>query len=184
MALSGIGSTPSFSYTSWQFPAKNNAEEAAPDKNAAQKQQEAEKQRVVTELRQRDAEVRQHEQAHMAAAGGLSIGGASYEMQVGPDGKSYAVGGEVSIDTAAVSGDPEATLRKAETIRSAALAPANPSSQDMKVAAQATQMQANAQRELAEQKAAERQERQGVAGYTQHGIAATPPMTLGLNVVA
>jgi hypothetical protein len=47
-----------------------------------------------------------------------------------PDGCDYALGGEVAIDTSAIAGDPEATLRKMEQIRRAALAPANPSGQD------------------------------------------------------
>ena len=63
----------------------------------------------VQELKTRDREVRAHEAAHLAAAGSLAIGGASYSYQRGPDGVQYAVGGEVSIDTSAVEGDPEAT---------------------------------------------------------------------------
>lgn len=103
----------------------------------------------VSELKQRDAEVKAHEAAHLAAAGGLAQGGASYEYQKGPDGQNYAVGGEVSIDSSAVDGNPEATITKAQQIRSAALAPASPSSQDYKVAAQASRIEAEARQELA-----------------------------------
>ncbi len=103
----------------------------------------------VKELKARDSEVRRHEQAHLAAAGGHATGGASYETERGPDGKQYAVGGHVGIDTSAVSGDPAATVRKAETVRRAALAPAEPSSQDQRVAAKATAMAAKARREMA-----------------------------------
>ena len=85
----------------------------------------------------------------------MAKGGASFDYQRGPDGKLYAVGGEVSISTGAVSGDPEATLRKAEQIRSAALAPAQPSSQDRAVAAQAAMMAAQARSELAENRSEE-----------------------------
>ena len=49
----------------------------------------------VDELKDRDREVRQHEQAHMAAAGPYAKGGPSYEYTRGPDGKRHAVGGEV-----------------------------------------------------------------------------------------
>jgi|GEM_PF-4366859 len=56
-------------------------------------------QREVQELKTRDREVRQHEQAHMAAAGGHARGGPSYEYTTGPDNRRYAIGGEVSIDT-------------------------------------------------------------------------------------
>lgn len=102
-------------------------------------------------LKARDQEVRAHEQAHLSAAGGIAVSGASYSYQRGPDGNAYAIGGEVSIDTSAVAGDPAATLDKAEQIRRAAMAPAEPSSQDRKVAAQATQMAAQARVELAAQ---------------------------------
>lgn len=104
--------------------------------------------KVVRELKQRDTEVRAHEAAHMAAAGGIATGGATFGYQQGPDGVRYAVSGEVNIDTSPVSGDPAATLRKADTIRRAALAPAEPSGPDMRVAASATAMAARAQVEL------------------------------------
>ncbi|MEO5342761.1 MAG: hypothetical protein H7842_05385 [Gammaproteobacteria bacterium SHHR-1] len=118
----------------------------------AQKELSEEEQRQVEELKRRDAEVRAHEAAHMAAGSGLVRGGASYEYEQGPDGKRYAVGGEVSIDTSPVRGDPEATLAKAQKIRNAALAPADPSSQDRSVAAQASQMAAEARMEMAKQR--------------------------------
>lgn len=108
--------------------------------DAASPQQE----RQLRELQQRDREVRAHEAAHLAAAGDLAQGGASYSYQRGPDGKLYAVGGEVNIDTSAVPGDPQATLQKAQRIRNAALAPAQPSAQDRAVATEASVMAAEA----------------------------------------
>lgn len=104
--------------------------------------------KVISELKQRDSEVRAHEAAHLAAAGGIATSGASFSYQQGPDGVRYAIGDEVSIDTSPVTGDPAATLRKAETIRRAALAPAQPSGPDLQVAASATAMAAQAQAEL------------------------------------
>ncbi len=50
-------------------------------------------------LKQTDQEVKAHERAHMSAGAGVVMGGASYQYQRGPDGKMYAVGGEVKIDT-------------------------------------------------------------------------------------
>ncbi len=91
-----------------------------------------------------------HEQAH-AAVGGHLAGPAQYEYKRGPDGGRYAVGGEVSIDTSKAE-DPEATLRKAEKIRAAALAPAEPSPQDRRVAAEATRMSSEARIELQQEK--------------------------------
>jgi hypothetical protein len=104
----------------------------------------------VKELKTRDREVKAHEQAHLAAAGPYARGGPSYEYQRGPDGKRYAVGGEVSIDTSPVSDDPEATIRKAQVIKRAATAPAEPSSQDRRVASEAAQMESEARRDLGE----------------------------------
>ena len=108
-------------------------------------------QKEIQELKQRDQEVRAHEQAHLAAAGGYATGGAKYSYEIGPDGKRYAVGGEVGIDTSAVEGNPRATLQKAATIRRAALAPAEPSGADRAVAAQAASMAAQARQEIMEE---------------------------------
>lgn len=105
-------------------------------------------QRQIQELAARDREVRNHERAH-AAVGGQYAGAPRYQFERGPDGINYAVGGEVSISTGGVSGDPQATIEKAQLVRRAALAPAEPSSQDRKVAAQASQMEAEARVELA-----------------------------------
>ena len=113
---------------------------------------------MVQELRQRDREVRAHEQAHKSAAGPYAKGGPTFEYQTGPDGRRYAVGGEVSIDTSKVSGNPQATLIKAQTVRRAALAPSEPSAQDRSVAAQASQLENEARAELREQKAEEQKE--------------------------
>jgi hypothetical protein len=121
--------------------------QAATGSSAAQTLTEDQLKQVET-LKKRDTEVRAHEAAHQAAAGGLVRGGASFSYQRGPDGQQYAIGGEVNIDTSPVSGDPQATLRKAEMIARAALAPAEPSGQDRQVAAQAQQMAANARAEL------------------------------------
>ncbi len=104
----------------------------------------------VEELKERDQEVRVHEQAHQSRAG--QYGSApSYDYQTGPDGNRYAVGGEVQIDTSEED-TPEKTIEKMETVRAAALAPQEPSSQDRKVAAEAQQKANEARRELSEQK--------------------------------
>lgn len=101
----------------------------------------------VDDLKQRDTEVKAHEQAHMASGGGLVQGGATYEYQTGPDGKMYAVGGEVSIDLSPER-TPDATIRKMQQVRRAALAPSEPSGTDRAVAAQASQIEAQARAEL------------------------------------
>lgn len=102
----------------------------------------------IRELASRDREVRAHEQAHKAV-GGQYAGAVSYSYERGPNGRLYAVGGSVAIDTAPVPGDPAATLQKLQQVQRAALAPAQPSSQDLAVAAQAAQAIAQARSELA-----------------------------------
>ncbi|MCQ8879820.1 catalase [Pseudoalteromonas shioyasakiensis] len=132
--------------------------EQNPDQQSEEQQKEAKKEQQVAEqeeldaaqieeLKARDTEVRVHEQAH-ASIGGQYAGSPSYEYQRGPDGQNYAVGGEVQIDVAEVEGDPQATIEKMQTVRAAALAPAEPSSADRAIAADATQKLAAAQAEL------------------------------------
>ena len=106
----------------------------------------------LAELKTRDREVRAHEAAHSAAAGSLTTGGPQFTYQRGTDGRLYAVGGEVNIDTSAVAGDPQATIQKAQRIRAAALAPANPSAQDRSVATQATRLEAQARQEMQQER--------------------------------
>jgi hypothetical protein len=134
--------------------ARQKAKEAAVKDTQAEKDAgglDEDQKKEVDQLKQRDQEVRSHEQAHMMAGGSLVRGGASYSYRTGPDGKRYAVGGEVSIDTSPVDGDPRATIRKAQQIRKAAQAPAEPSGQDQAVAAEAASMEMKAQRELSTQ---------------------------------
>lgn len=115
--------------------------QAADDQNL-----DEDEKRQVDQLKKRDMEVKAHERAHMAAGGGLVQGGASYTYQRGPDGQLYAVGGEVKIDTSSER-DPDQTIQKMEQVKRAALAPAQPSGTDRAVAAQAAQVQLQAQME-------------------------------------
>lgn len=124
--------------------------------------------KMLEQLKQRDREVRSHEQAHKAAGGAHVHGGPSYSYQTGPDGKQYAVGGNVSIDVSKVPGDPEATEEKARQVRKAATAPANPSAQDMKVAAKATQLANEARIEMRRQEQEEAAEKEDSGPGTMH----------------
>jgi SprA-related family len=116
----------------------------------AQKQQREAEQKMIEQLSARDREVRAHEQSH-AAVGGQYASSPTYTYQRGPDGVSYAIGGEVQIDTSPIPNDPEATLRKAEQIARAASAPAEPSGQDRAVAAQAAKMAQQARVEISQE---------------------------------
>lgn len=132
------GQTPCQCHTS-EFPTDDHLELSPAAELSVESELTPEEQQQLEDLKARDAEVREHEQAHLRAAGQYAHGGASYEFEVGPDGRQYAVGGEVQIDTATVPNDTDATVRKMETVRRAALAPANPSDKDRQVAAVATQ---------------------------------------------
>jgi len=113
---------------------------------AEQRQQDADLAQI-RQLKARDAEVKAHEAAH-AAVGGQLAGSPSYSYQRGPDGVRYAVGGEVPIDVSKVAGDPQATLEKMQRVQRAALAPAEPSVQDRRVAALAAQQAVEARAEI------------------------------------
>ncbi len=102
---------------------------------------------VIDKLRARDVEVRRHEEAH-ARVGGQYAGQPSYTYQTGPDGNRYAIGGEVPIDVAPVPDDPEATIEKMRVVKAAALAPAEPSGADRRVAALADAQRLQAQADL------------------------------------
>jgi hypothetical protein len=133
----------------------------------------AQEQGQIERLKEIDRAVRAHEQAHLAAAGGLAVSGATYSYRLGPDGKEYAVAGEVSIDTSP-GRTPSETISKARRIEAAALAPADPSSQDQAVASRAEQMAMKAQQELA----LERMRRMLAAAHADAGN----PSRLGNNV--
>lgn len=125
----------------------NEVNQQAQDKSQQAAHSEELDRRQVQDLAARDREVRNHERAH-AAVGGLYAGSPTYTFERGPDGINYAVGGEVSISSGAISGDPEATIQKAQVVRRAALAPTEPSAQDLSVAAQAVQIESQARVEL------------------------------------
>lgn len=133
--------------------------EQAQDDNQQQQQNEAEQrqqqaeQQEIRELQSRDQEVRSHEQAH-ASIGGRYAGAPNYSYELGPDGRQYAVAGEVQIDIAPVAGDPQATIQKMQQVKAAALAPAEPSSADRRIAAEAGQRLLQAQAELVAEKTA------------------------------
>jgi len=122
---------------------------------------------VVSKLAARDTAVRAHEAAHQAAAGGLG-GAASFSYETGPDGKRYAVGGEVPVSLRP-GRTPQETIANAQTVRSAALAPADPSPQDLAVAAQAGQMEAQARQEITQNGAAGKSDAPGPQPRVRRG---------------
>lgn len=125
----------------------------------------------VERLKKREEEVKAHEAAHAAAGGGVT-GAISYSYTTGPDGKEYITDGEIQIDTSSGGSDPESVIAKMEAVIRSAYAPAEPSSKDRQVAAQAQQILAAAELQAKEQKTAEEEaERSEDATATEGGLS-------------
>jgi hypothetical protein len=133
----------------------------------------------VAELQQIDRAVRAHEAAHIAAGGEVVTSGANYSYTYGPDGRQYAVGGEVGIDTAPEQ-DPADNVEKGIAIQDAALAPRDPSAQDYRVAGIGAQLESRGRGELVQERADERADagtRRRVAdAYTASESTAPPSL--------
>jgi hypothetical protein len=104
--------------------------------------------KLESDFRSMDMEVRNHEQTHLAALGPYANGVPGYITVTGPDGRAYAGGGYINVDLSPVPGDPEASLQKANTILYASLAPGNPSGADKNVADMAFSMALQARKEI------------------------------------
>lgn len=154
-----------------------------------EQQEQQRQQRQLAALVERDLEVRKHEQAHQMA-GGEHAGSPSYQFSQGPDGKRYATGGEVAIDIGVVHGDPAATLAKMQQVRAAALAPAEPSSQDLSVARAATAKEAQARKELMDARGAAigplgaymERRNQVIAQHYQQAVRPAPRQTFSQDI--
>ena len=112
----------------------------------AKKKQQMEIDVEVAKLRMIDIKVKAHELAH-STVGGQYAGTPHYQFVLGPDGKLYAVAGEVPIDVSPED-TPEKTIKKMQQVIAAALAPADPSPQDIQVASIAAKILAEAISEL------------------------------------
>lgn len=166
-----LNNLPSDKNKTKESEANSNTEFPDANSRAGQGLTEEELQ-LVEKLKLRDAEVKSHEMAHIAAGGQYITSGAKLEFQKGPDGRDYAVGGEVSIDTSPIPGDPEATAQKMRQIQHAALAPASPSSQDRKVASKAASIAAKSLSELMMLRVKERTGTNDDLAFGSHRIAA------------
>jgi len=146
--MSAIGSSTSRPISSPlnAFQARKLNESAIKSEKNDPTELSKDEEREVSNLRRRDAEVRAHELAHKATAGRFASGGANFELERGPDGKFYAVGGHVNLDISEET-DPARTIDKMRTIRRAALAPSEPSAQYRAVASKASAIEAKARKE-------------------------------------
>lgn len=134
----------SFHIPERELPTKPAAETEKPDLQLSEDDK-----KQVEKLKKRDTEVRAHERAH-AAAGGHMAGAPNYQFETGPDGQRYAVSGDVPIKMPSAE-DPATRAQEARQVRAAATAPSRPSSQDMKVAAEATKIEMEALAEMREE---------------------------------
>jgi len=96
--------------------------------------EEKDYQRVLDRLTNRDNEVKTHEQLHSSLA--TTTTPISYNYQVGPDGKLYAVGGSVRFDTS-IPKDETAAIQKLDELKKAASAPKGLSRADISIASAA-----------------------------------------------
>lgn len=86
--------------------------------------------RVLSRYKESDAQIRQHEQAHAAASPYAST--PDYSYSVGPDGKLYATGGEVRVDTS-MPKDKEAAAHKLDELDQLSSAPNDLSAADAQI---------------------------------------------------
>ncbi|WP_218997287.1 putative metalloprotease CJM1_0395 family protein [Shewanella algae] len=144
-------STGESNSTSAAEPKPDEAQQKQQQNRESREQQALE--REIDSLMKRDTQVRSHEQAH-AAVGGIHAGQPAFEFEKGPDGKRYAVEGEVQIDVSVVNGDPLATMAKMKQVYAAAMAPVDPSMADIRVAAEAMRKYNQAREEAGTQRLA------------------------------
>lgn len=131
-----------------------------------------EEQKEVEEMRRINGEVKRRELAHRAVAGNYARGVISYEYETGPDGKKYAVEGHITIDARPILNNPEASIRKAQAIKSVKL--------DRSVSTEAEKMEREVRMEL---KIEKRKESYDVikSEDTEETTDATPSQDLILN---
>gem|GEM_PF-5594133 len=129
------------------------------------------RQAAVAKLQQQDREIRQHEQAHLAAIGRIPTSGPIYRLAKGPDGRLYVIGGRVNFLMPPAQSAQE-KLELARQLRKMALAPAQPSAKDRSVAAQAAQQINQARRELAAEERLAAENGKGPSAHTGFGITA------------
>ena len=104
------------------------------DTSSPHKYDEDDYKRVLDKLKQSDSEIRKHEQAH--ASLGNTTSPISYNYQAGPDGKLYAVGGSVRLETS-IPDDPKQASYKLDRIAKASSGVVDPSGADAQITIQA-----------------------------------------------
>lgn len=155
-----------FSRAKAQKETQSNEQKVEPDTNAVEKNEASTKSKYeenqekkdnptkltsdeeaqVYELKAIDSKIKAHEMAHQS--GPAASGGASYSYTKGPDGVMYATAGEVPIEIK--TGDtPQETMANMQDVIATALAPSDPSPQDLSIASKARVIMMKAQQEFA-----------------------------------
>ncbi len=125
---------------------QKDAEHSTSEKKSREEELSPHQKHFISYLQKSDATVKAHEMAHRMVGGAL-VGPASFSYVKGPDERMYAVAGDVLIDTSEGS-TPRTTITKADQIVQTALAPVDPSGQDLRVASSAAMMRLKAQLQL------------------------------------
>lgn len=112
----------------------------------------------IEELSEREQSIIKHELAHMLVGGGMA-GSPSFVYTLGPDGRKYVSGGNVSLRLPK-GGSYDQLLRDLKRVKAAATAPMDPSPQDMNTAAMATAMELSIKKEYTVKQAKEAYEKQ------------------------
>jgi hypothetical protein len=103
---------------------------------------------TTSEAKLLDQSVRAHEERHRLALGPYAASAVQLTTRRGADGEPIAVGGSIKADLTPVPGNPRATLRKANSVRNAALSVGSPSVADQRVAAEAYRLAQGAREQL------------------------------------
>lgn len=90
----------------------------------------------LTALKKQDDTIKKHEQVHYSVARQYSEL-PTFQYQKGSDGNRYVVKGEVNFKMISSDDSPDAAIKKMQQIYLAALAPADPSTDDLTLAIQA-----------------------------------------------
>ncbi len=154
-----------FSRAKAQKESQSNEQKVEPDTNAVEKNESSTKSKYeenqekkenptkltsdekaeVFKLKAIDSKIKAHEMAHKS--GPAASGGASFSYTKGPDGLMYAIAGEVPVEIK--TGDtPQETMSNMHDVIATALAPSDPSPQDLSIASKARVIMMKAQQEF------------------------------------
>lgn len=110
---------------------EKSTQESYDKSSSTSKYDEKDYERVINKFKQLDSETKTHEQLHASKA--PTTAPIDYNYQVGPDGKLYATGGSVRMDTSIPEDEASANF-KLQQLQDAASSPNELSSADAQIA--------------------------------------------------